>query len=217
VHALNLWMSAGGTESVLHTDPFDNLNCVFAGSKRFFLIDAIFSSLVTSPKCGWYDAEKAATAAGDGRLPTDAKRLKHGYGAFGGYPGHLNVSAVDLLSFPCLANVPHYEATLQPGDCLFLPSHWFHHVASDGGPPPHTRSVAFNLWWKRPQRFDPTDCVERHPTTGEQLYGAGEPVPAADCAASYWSDQPPRPHEPACRPGRRGSVTETELDSKDEL
>ena len=43
-------------------------------------------------------------------------------------------SAVDLARFPCLSHLPFFEATLQPGDCLIIPRHWMHHVASDGGP-----------------------------------------------------------------------------------
>ena len=34
LHALNMWFSSGGTESVLHADPYDNLNCVVAGTRQ---------------------------------------------------------------------------------------------------------------------------------------------------------------------------------------
>ena len=34
-----MWFSSGGTKSVLHTDSFDNLNCLFAGSKRLYMVD----------------------------------------------------------------------------------------------------------------------------------------------------------------------------------
>ena len=198
LHSLNLWMSSGGTESVLHSDQYDNLNCVLSGSKRFLLIDSAYYGIVADTRCGWYDAEKAARQAGDGDLPEELKRLKHGYGAFG---GGVNVSAVDLLRFPCFANLPFTEATLRAGDCLLLPRHWMHHVASDGG-----RSIALNLWWKRPERFDSDDCVAADPATGAALYDEHEPVPAADCAIATWGDAPPEPSRPPCTPARRRGV-----------
>ena len=34
-----MWFSSGGTQSVVHTDAVDNINCVFDGSKEFVLID----------------------------------------------------------------------------------------------------------------------------------------------------------------------------------
>lgn len=188
MRALNLWMSSGGTESVVHTDPYDNLNCVFAGRKRFLLIDSRFYPLVSHPECGWYDAEKQAAAAGDTALPEEARRLRHGYGSFSG----INVSAVDLRRWPCWAHLPFREATLEAGDCLFIPQHTIHHVASDGGE--GGRSVAFNLWWRRPERLDMRDCLDGQ-------YG-DEPIPASDCAFETWGDEMPRPEQPACSRAR---------------
>lgn len=34
-----MWFSSGGTNSVVHTDSVDNLNCVYAGEKNFVMID----------------------------------------------------------------------------------------------------------------------------------------------------------------------------------
>lgn len=209
LHQLNLWMSAGGTESVLHTDQYDNMNCVFAGTKRFFLIDSQYYGLVADPRCGWYDANAAVKAAGDEAMPEAARRLKHGYGAFG---GGVNVSAVDLRRFPCFANLPFVEATLHPGDCLFLPRHWVHHVASDGGT--HDRSVALNLWWVRPERYEPTDCVTAdRDRSGARIYADEEPVPIADCAMRIWADADAgNQHQPPCRHGRREFVAEPKME-----
>ena len=36
-----MWFSSGGTKSVLHNDDTENINCLFDGSKRFFMIDKV--------------------------------------------------------------------------------------------------------------------------------------------------------------------------------
>jgi hypothetical protein len=37
LYSLNLWMSSGGTDSVMHSDMDDNLNCVFAPARSAFI------------------------------------------------------------------------------------------------------------------------------------------------------------------------------------
>ena len=32
-----MWFSSGGTKSVLHTDSYENINCLFSGSKRLWM------------------------------------------------------------------------------------------------------------------------------------------------------------------------------------
>jgi len=34
-----MWMSSGGTSSVVHTDSVDNIICVYRGQKQFILVD----------------------------------------------------------------------------------------------------------------------------------------------------------------------------------
>ncbi|KAG1698312.1 JmjC domain-containing protein 5 [Nymphon striatum] len=34
-----MWFSSGGTNSVLHTDTLDNINCIFSGTKQLFMVD----------------------------------------------------------------------------------------------------------------------------------------------------------------------------------
>lgn len=53
-----------------------------------------------------------------------------------------DIDSPDLEEFPKFANVQRYEATLQPGEVLFLPALWFHHVtALEFG-------VAVNIFWR---------------------------------------------------------------------
>jgi hypothetical protein len=34
-----LWFSSGGTKSVTHTDDYENIMCLFAGTKEFVMVD----------------------------------------------------------------------------------------------------------------------------------------------------------------------------------
>lgn len=47
----NVWWSAGGTRSVLHSDSQSNLNCAIAGTKRFFIVSSAHSKIVEDPRC----------------------------------------------------------------------------------------------------------------------------------------------------------------------
>lgn len=51
----------------------------------------------------------------------------------------------DLTKFPKFANAMAQEAIVGPGDVLFIPNYWFHHVESlqNGG-----YTVSVNFWYK---------------------------------------------------------------------
>ena len=79
----NLWWSAGGTKSVVHRDSEENLNCVFAGSKRFaFWSPAHAETITDASLCGWADVEG---------------KPELGYGEFA---AALDVDRVDLERLP---------------------------------------------------------------------------------------------------------------------
>ena len=40
-----MWMSSGGTQSLLHSHADHNLHCVFAGRKDFILIDTKYKDI----------------------------------------------------------------------------------------------------------------------------------------------------------------------------
>nr|CAB3257799.1 jmjC domain-containing protein 7 [Phallusia mammillata] len=41
-----MWFSSGGTKSVLHNDQFENINCLYDGSKELYMVDKKFADLV---------------------------------------------------------------------------------------------------------------------------------------------------------------------------
>lgn len=148
---LNLWVSAGGTRSVLHADALDNVNCVFAGRKRFWIADSVHNNSFQHDACGWTVADVEARAAGDDPrvLGATEVRRRHGYGAFA---GKIDVRKIDLgtTQGQCWAEIPWWEADVGPGDCLYIPRNFLHHVHT----PTLGWSVAVSWWYERPEEFD---------------------------------------------------------------
>lgn len=131
-----LWMSSGETKSVIHKDGSDNLLCQLDGVKRIIVWNASNSSIMQSSACGWHDAAQEG--------------VYEGYGAW----ARVDVDEIDLYQHPGFSQMPWWEARLEPGDCLFLPSAWYHHVHSLPG-----RNLAFSVWWTR--QFETKACVRR--------------------------------------------------------
>ncbi|XP_035670174.1 uncharacterized protein LOC118411794 [Branchiostoma floridae] len=122
----NLWLSAGGTTSLLHYDADHNLHCLISGRKDFIMIDSKY----------------------DDQLVMADKRQYSG-SSF----SHLDMDRIDLLAYPQVSDVPWTWATLLPGDCIFIPSGYFHQVRSYG------RSVAATIMWDPVKKFNDSDCA----------------------------------------------------------
>ncbi|XP_064650188.1 bifunctional peptidase and arginyl-hydroxylase JMJD5-like isoform X2 [Lineus longissimus] len=98
-----LWLSSGGTKSVLHNDEFNNFNCLLEGRKEIILIDQVYRSQVEA----------------DGFMQQ-------------GHYSLVDVDMVDIHKFPGLSQVPFYAVTLHSGDCIYMPARWYHQVRSFG-------------------------------------------------------------------------------------
>ncbi|KAI8480454.1 hypothetical protein Bbelb_418250 [Branchiostoma belcheri] len=120
----NLWLSSGGTRSVLHYDADHNIHCLISGRKDFIMIPNKHGD-----KLGLADKKKAGS----------------------GFT-HMDVDKIDLVKNPQVAEVPWTWATLLPGDCIFIPSQYFHQVRSYG------RSVAATIMWDPFAEFNDTGC-----------------------------------------------------------
>mmetsp|Transcript_97389 Transcript_97389/g.275347 ORF Transcript_97389/g.275347 Transcript_97389/m.275347 type:complete len:384 (+) Transcript_97389:56-1207(+) len=140
-----LWISRGGSRSVVHKDDAENVNCLLAGSKRFAMVHPRWRAKLEehpnapSPpdRFGYVDARVDPSAPG-----------------YGAYFGRLDVDAMDLVRFPGWADVEWYRADLQAGDCLYIPRGWYHQVRA--GP---SRTVNAHVWYWRPLHFQPLDCA----------------------------------------------------------
>ncbi len=108
-----VWFSARGTRSSLHWDINDNLHAQIVGSKRFTLF-----------------------------APEDSPNLYPGR-LFAGVPNasRVDLDAVDLQRFPRVARARPHVCELAPGETLFLPRGWWHHVAT------LEASLTVNVWW----------------------------------------------------------------------
>lgn len=110
--APHLWFGSANNVTPLHYDPLDNFFLQLHGRKRFTLFSpAHFEELYP--------------------FPVEA-RLSH--------ISHVDVERPDLARHPRVAEVPRFEVTLDPGDMLFLPVFWWHHVRS------LEVSISLNFW-----------------------------------------------------------------------
>jgi lysine-specific demethylase 8 len=95
-----LWISHEGTVSALHWDLADNLHVQLCGRKRFSLVSPAESASV-------YPAGLLSS------IPNGSL---------------VNLDAPDLARFPRLASAELHVAELEPGDGLYIPRRWWHHV-----------------------------------------------------------------------------------------
>ena len=145
----SLWYSAGGTSSAFHSDGLDNFHCVLDGSKTFGLVNKTHQDWVeASGDFGWARDGDASTVLMD---------------------------HVDHAAFPGFRDVEHSSATLQAGDCLFLPTGWYHHVRTPKG----HRSLSFNVWL---HHLQPDDFELHAPACGGGGPSAGLPRPLTEHA-----------------------------------
>ncbi|CAE8645209.1 unnamed protein product, partial [Polarella glacialis] len=100
--SLTLWMSSGGTSSVLHQDDADNFLMLLAGKKRVMLVHQ------------------------------DQAHNIYAHTAKSGGTSSVHQGSVDLEAFPRFADVPWLSAELGPGDTLFIPHSYWHQVESEG-------------------------------------------------------------------------------------
>jgi len=133
-----LWMGPRHTVSPLHFDPLDNLLMQVVGWKRVLLFppDKLHESGDVEE-----DSKQNNQILGSNEQPT-----WHYAGTNG---NQYNTSAVDIENpnhkefpnFKELAPIP-YECVLGPGDALYIPKRWWHHVRS------LEMSVSANVWWR---------------------------------------------------------------------
>ena len=75
----NFWFSSGDSDSVIHNDDQDNVNCVLDGTKRFFMVDPRNKTYMENEKLGWEiagETGKGYGAYGGGNDPNDINLKK---------------------------------------------------------------------------------------------------------------------------------------------
>ncbi len=118
-----VWMSSGGTTSVLHTDSFANVNCVLEGTKYFE---------VAPPE--WCDVPGAARCDQHGFMGYNHEIIR---------VSKVDPDAPDTQAFPKYYEIPFENMTVGAGECLFLPPNWLHTVRSEADSTTQ-RNIAIN-------------------------------------------------------------------------
>jgi hypothetical protein len=115
LQSAKLWIGSAGTVSGLHFDLADNLHAQVSGRKRFTLVDPRQSACV---------------------YPNSF---------FDGVPNgcRVDVERPDHARFPRLRDAELLVAELEPGDAIYVPRGWWHHVRT------LELGIAVNFWWAR--------------------------------------------------------------------
>nr|XP_026689371.1 lysine-specific demethylase 8-like isoform X2 [Ciona intestinalis] len=100
-----IWFSSGNSKSLLHNDAYDNLNCLYDGSKDLLLIDQKYEDSLPLDV-----------------LPDQVSNMSS-----------LDVEKVDMYKYGKLSNIPWYGTTIEAGDCFYIPIKWFHQLKGPKG------------------------------------------------------------------------------------
>lgn len=110
----NAWLGTRDTVTPLHFDSYHNIFVQVGGSKRVKLIDPDFCDKLYVSKQGGLESQ--------------------------GNVSQVDVEDPDLKRFPLFRDVKVLECVVHPGDILFIPKGWWHHVRS------LTTSFSVNFW-----------------------------------------------------------------------
>jgi hypothetical protein len=111
----NLWIGPAGTIARLHRDLADNIHVLVRGRKRVTLVSPRQSALVYP----------------NGVL----ERFPNGC--------RVDIERPDFVGFPRLREVRSLVTELEPGDAVYIPRGWWHHVRT------LETAISVNFWWAR--------------------------------------------------------------------
>lgn len=114
-HSTRLWLGPEGTVSPLHRDFPDNLYVQLIGRKRLLIVDPAHTQNLY-PYAPWSHLPNFSQV--DAEWPEDPR-------------------------YPRFASVPCIECVVEPGEVVFLPALWWHHVRS------LDTSLSVNLWFAK--------------------------------------------------------------------
>lgn len=119
----------------VHKDPYENIYCVIDGYKDFILIPP------TDLACVPYKKFNVGTFKGV--TPKDfSVELKEKDGEHETIQWiAVNPLKPDFQKFPQFREANYYKIRVEKGDCLYLPSFWFHHVQQSH------KCIAVNYWY----------------------------------------------------------------------
>jgi jumonji domain-containing protein 7 len=151
--AVNLWVGTSASTTSTHKDAYENLYTVVRGRKTFTLFppsDVAWLYEQSFPAATWVHDSCACGGGGEGTVGIPAcwtlqyDPPEETDGPLPSVPWiSVDPASPDLDAHPLYVHASPLTVTLGPGDTLFLPSLWYHHVATEGD----SLSVAVNSWF----------------------------------------------------------------------
>lgn len=142
--AVNLWIGNHRSVTSFHKDHYENLYAVVSGEKHFLLLPPTdFHRMYIKD----YPAARYSYSQETGELTLELEKEARNvpWCSVNPYPSPENKES-EMSKFPLYFNGPKpFECTVKPGQILYLPSMWFHHVRQS--PDAGGRTIAINYWY----------------------------------------------------------------------
>ena len=138
----NIWMGDSKAFSSCHKDHYENIYVVVTGEKHFTLLP---------PTDYPFLYEKVYPCARFKQEPTSGKWKSHDLPSSKPVPWvSVDPDNPDLNEFPMFAHCSPIRVTVKAGQCLYLPSLWYHQVSQTADS--EGKCIAINYWYD--MRYD---------------------------------------------------------------
>lgn len=142
--AVNLWIGNHLSETSFHKDHYENLYAVVTGHKHFLLLPPtdVHRMYIRDYPASQYSYSQEN---GDFTLELEKPPRYVPWCSVNPYPS-AETKDEEMAKFPLYFRGPKpFECTVNPGEILYLPGMWFHHVRQS--PDDRGRTIAVNYWY----------------------------------------------------------------------
>ena len=161
----NLWLGDGRTVGHLHFDAFENFLCPIEGTKTVLMVDArengmLYEGHLREAMLHYRPPARAPAPPASPFAGGSVERAEL-MASTSMVNSPVNPRRPDLAAYPRFRGAHVEEVTVAPGDCLFLPAYYWHHVET--APGGSGRGLAVNYWYEPFYRkpFPCADCAHR--------------------------------------------------------
>ncbi|KAL5546910.1 hypothetical protein UlMin_006597 [Ulmus minor] len=142
--AVNLWIGNHLSETSFHKDHYENLYAVVTGQKHFLLLPP---TDVHRMYIHDYPTAQYSYSQDTGEFTLELEKpLRYVPWCSVDPYRSAETKYSEMVKFPLYFQGPKpFECTVNPGEILYLPSMWFHHVKQS--PDDQGRTIAVNYWY----------------------------------------------------------------------